>query len=383
MGLHFFVAVPSLSIMELPSVTVAWLLRQKGAEVKRVRTDNGGEYMGKEFQHIYGELSITHETTSPYMPEHNGIAERYNRTLQEGALTLCSDSGLSIQFWVSAVHTVNFIKNQLIHSRIGILPHEAFWGIKPKVDWLRTYGSKCWALVPKAIRRKGDFRSIEGIFIGYFDDLKAYKIWSPQTHTVIKSRDVIFDEYNHIERVTIHSMDEEDSPNLWTTEILTNITPIHTPSHSSHPQWIEDRQLPFTPEDTLIASQGVDQGIDRMDKSGTIGVQDSESKSIYAPQDFERGKWLDPTNTSFGRGMCHARGLCAFTNGEYELGHELIYITLADDELSNFREAMSSTNADEWKATCKLEYDTLMGYGMWTLIERPPDTNIVGNRWVF
>jgi Reverse transcriptase (RNA-dependent DNA polymerase) len=362
---------------------MAWLLRQKGAEVKKVRTDNGGKYMGKEFQHICGELGIIHEMTSPYMPEHNGITEHYNRTLQEGVLTLRNDSGLSIWFWVSTIHTVNFVKNRLSHSRIGILPHEAFWGIKPKVDWLKTYGSKCWALVPKAIRRKGDFRSIKGIFVGYFYNSKAYKIWIPQTHTVIKSRDVIFDEYNHIEWVTIHSTDKEDLPNLWTTEISTHITPIHTPSISPHPQWIEDCQLPFASEDTLIISQEIDKETEQMDESGTIEAQDSESESIYAPQDFERGEWLNPTNKSFGRGMRHARALFAFASGEYELGHKIAYVTLADDEPSNFQEAMNSMIADEWKAVCKLKYDTLMGYGTWTLIEKPPNTNIVGNPWVF
>jgi Reverse transcriptase (RNA-dependent DNA polymerase) len=150
-----------------------------------------------------------------------------------------------------------------------------------------------------------------------------------------------------------------------------------------HPQWIDDRQLPFAAEDSSIINQEEDQETNQMDESGNIMAQDSDSESIYAPQDFERGEWLDPTNTSFGRGMRCTRALYAFANGEYELGHELVYVTLADDEPSNFREAMSSTNADEWKAACKLEYDTLMGYGTWTLVERPPNTNIIGNRWVF
>ena len=107
--------------------------------------------MGKEFQDICAKSGIIHETTSPYTPEHNGIAERYNRMLQEGALTLRHDTGLSGRFWVSTIHTVNFVRNRILHSRLGISPHEAFWGIRPRVNWFRTYGSKCWALIPKAI----------------------------------------------------------------------------------------------------------------------------------------------------------------------------------------------------------------------------------------
>ena len=67
---------------------MAWMLRQKNTNVKRVQTDNGGEYTGKEFVHTCSKLGIIHKTTAPYTPEHNGIAKRHNRMLQEGALTL-------------------------------------------------------------------------------------------------------------------------------------------------------------------------------------------------------------------------------------------------------------------------------------------------------
>ena len=31
----------------------------------------------------------------------------------------------------------------------------------------------------------------------------------------------------------------------------------------------------------------------------------------------------------------------------------------------------------------KLEYGTLMEYHTWTLVERPPNINVVGSRWTF
>jgi Integrase core domain len=74
---------------------LAWLLRQKNINIKRIRSDNSSQYIGKEFQNICAKSGIIHETTSPYTPEHNGIAERYNRTLQEGALTIRHDAGIS------------------------------------------------------------------------------------------------------------------------------------------------------------------------------------------------------------------------------------------------------------------------------------------------
>ena len=92
--------------------------------------------MGKEFRETCEKLGITHETTCPHTPEHNGIAKHHNRTLQEGALTLQHDAQLPSKFWVSAVHTVNFVKNRILHHRMGRSPYEAFWGKKPSIDWL-------------------------------------------------------------------------------------------------------------------------------------------------------------------------------------------------------------------------------------------------------
>ena len=85
-------------------------------KIKRIHTDNGGEYIGADFEALCKSHGIIHETTSPYTLEHNGIAERYNRMLQEGALTLQHEADLSPRFWVSRMHTVNFIRNRVLHS---------------------------------------------------------------------------------------------------------------------------------------------------------------------------------------------------------------------------------------------------------------------------
>ena len=229
-NINFIKDKESLTITMSFKNYITWLLWQKNAHVKWVRTDNGGEYMGKEFQDICARSGIVHETTSPHTPEHNGIAERYNRMLQEGALTLRHNAGLSGRFWVSAIHMVNFIKNCILHSHLEISPYQAFWGTKRKIDWLRTYGLKCWALIPKATQLKNQFKSVEGIFVGYYDNSKAYKIWVPWTNTVLKARDAIFNEANHIERVTIHGTNNDDLPDLWTWNLDMTFTKIGKPS---------------------------------------------------------------------------------------------------------------------------------------------------------
>ena len=45
---------------------MSMIARQKNASIKRVHTDNGSEYMGKEFQLICEHQGIIHGTTPPY-----------------------------------------------------------------------------------------------------------------------------------------------------------------------------------------------------------------------------------------------------------------------------------------------------------------------------
>ena len=424
----------------------AWILRQKGVEIKRIRTDNGGEYTGKEFENLCSSTGIIHETTSPYTPEHNGTTERYNRTLQEGALTIRHEADLSTKFWVSAIHTVNFVRNRVLHRHLGTSPYESFWGNKPSIDWLRTYGCKCWVLVPKAIRRKGEFKSIEGIFVGYYDDSKAYKIWIPHTRSIMKARDVIFDEANHIERITIHSTDDDDLPDLWLNEYPITFSPSIAPSDESsrdnesehdsnqgieetsqerrsdtgkevrnktHSGSIMEKEMEIelrekgTNEENEVQRgiQAKENNVEKEvqkefqtegtnmekevqnEKPNERQITGSHRPTVHRTRDFERGPWLDPDDQSYGRGKRHQAlyaEMAALAHGYEELERtESAMVVLAEDEPANYREAITSVDAEEWRLSMGSEYGTLMGYNTWTLVPCPPDVNIVGSRWTY
>ncbi|CAI5936943.1 unnamed protein product [Closterium sp. NIES-64] len=77
--------------------------RESGHKVKVIRTDNGGEFIGNEFEAMLKKKGIQHQLTVPYNPQQNGVAERFNRTLQEGARTLLGCAGLPDPFWVTAL----------------------------------------------------------------------------------------------------------------------------------------------------------------------------------------------------------------------------------------------------------------------------------------
>lgn len=48
--------------------------------------------------------------------------------------------------------------------------------------------------IPDATRKKLDPKGREGIFVGYFDTSKAFRVWIPEKQKVVISRDVLVDE---------------------------------------------------------------------------------------------------------------------------------------------------------------------------------------------
>ena len=101
--------------------------------------------------------------------------------------------GLSNGFWEEAINTAVYLKNRSPTKCLGFkTPFEALFGFKPAVSHLRIFGSKAYAHIPKADRKKLDPKALKCIFVGYGTEFKAYKLFNPVTHKVFASRDVIF-----------------------------------------------------------------------------------------------------------------------------------------------------------------------------------------------
>ena len=61
--------------------------KSSGYSVKKLRTDNGGEYnyIYVEFDRYLTKEGIEHQYTIPKTPEQNEVSERLNRTLMESS----------------------------------------------------------------------------------------------------------------------------------------------------------------------------------------------------------------------------------------------------------------------------------------------------------
>ena len=76
-----------------------------------LRTDNGGEFCGNEFEEFCKKCGIARKKTTPYTPKHNGVAKRMNRTLMEKARSMLSNVGIGQELWVEAVEIACYLVN--------------------------------------------------------------------------------------------------------------------------------------------------------------------------------------------------------------------------------------------------------------------------------
>ena len=77
-----------------------------------MRSDNGTEYVNLRMMNFMKSNGILHQTSVPFNPEQNGMAERMNRTIVEKARCLLIDSCLGKRFWAEAVNTAVYLINR-------------------------------------------------------------------------------------------------------------------------------------------------------------------------------------------------------------------------------------------------------------------------------
>nr|GEZ75139.1 putative ribonuclease H-like domain-containing protein [Tanacetum cinerariifolium] len=81
---------------------------------RRIRTDNGTEFVNQTLRDYYEEVGISHETSVARSPQQNGVVERRNRTLIEAARTMLIYAQASLFLWTEAVATTCFTQNRSI-----------------------------------------------------------------------------------------------------------------------------------------------------------------------------------------------------------------------------------------------------------------------------
>lgn len=178
----------------------AMVERSTGKQLKCLRSDNGGEYTSKEFKEYLAKHGIRHERTVPGTPQQNGVAERMNRTIAERVRCMLKMSKLPKSFWGEAVRTACYLINRSPSAPLNFEIPEKIWLEKDvSYSYLRVFGCKAFAHIPKEHRTKLEDKATPCILVGYGDPEFGYRLWNPESKKIFRSRDVVFHESQNYE----------------------------------------------------------------------------------------------------------------------------------------------------------------------------------------
>jgi transposase InsO family protein len=116
-------------MQEIDIETIIQRGREKYPDARpRVITDNGPQFISRDFKEFIRIAGMTHVKTSPYYPQSNGKIERYHRTIKGDCIRAKSMTSVddARQAVTQYVHHYNTVR---LHSAIGyVTPHTKLAG---------------------------------------------------------------------------------------------------------------------------------------------------------------------------------------------------------------------------------------------------------------
>lgn len=332
--------------------------RQKEVKIKIFRTDNGTEFVNQGMRDYLTSKGIKHETTTPYSPQSNGVAERVNRTLVEKARCMLAEGKLSKVYWQDAVQTAAYLKNRSPHRALeNKTPFEMWYGNKPNLTHLRVFGCRAMVHVPNCYRKKLDVKSTEHIFVGYTDDVHAYFFRSNEfPRRLVKARDVVFFENSFT------SLKEYSKSSSQKEMVL---------------------PLPLSTDPCNVVEQTVNVDVPTTSTSTSMDVRGVCPDYFHDASDIEAEVELSNNVLGQSESIEERR----YPMRERKKPDFLLYKTYTEEinnkNPSSYSEVMHAVDKDSWITAMQDEYNSLIERNTWILVDRPEHKKVIPCKWVY
>ncbi|RVW95711.1 Retrovirus-related Pol polyprotein from transposon TNT 1-94 [Vitis vinifera] len=292
--------------------------------IKVLRSDRGGEYFSSEFNSFCEEYGIIHECTAPYTPQHNGIAERKNRTFLEMVNAMLLHAKLNFNLWGEVLLTACHILNRIPMKKNEISPYELWKGRKPNIGYFKVWGCLAYCKKTDPNKTKLGPRAIKCAFVGYASNSKAYRLLDLESNVIIESREVEFFE-NLL----------SDSNSQVPTSVGESLE--ETPSKVV--------EQPIVPRKSQRARKEKVLGLDEID---------SQIISFYLVE-----------------------------GNREDIIRKIPIVLQIEEDPKTYKEVMASRDVAFWKEAINDEMDSIMSNQTWELIDLPPGSKPIRCKWVF
>jgi hypothetical protein len=328
--------------------------------VKEVHSDGGGEYKSDKLKQFYASKGIKYSFTCANTPQHNSIAERYNRTLFDVARCLLYQSKLPIAFSHYALKAAAYC----LQYRPCVMNkektcYELFYNIQPSISHLRVFGCDC-VLLNTNTRSKMLPRGTKGIFVGYSElQENGYEILVPREYDadiLITSRDVQFleDKFEFGVRCNEYGS---------TNDVLRSFVR-------------SDRIVNFDEQDGYnVELNNYYESFNTNNQTQLEVVSDHDSSNNT---DTESSVTIRRSNRARTQPQRYGQ---ININDVYDEDRHDIAMMIVDP--TTVDEALTSEEAKEWRESMDDEIRSLKSYHTWTVCLLPNDRKAVDCKWVY
>ena len=315
---------------------LAWVDCQLGKVSRSVLTDNGTEFVNNELRDWFSHHGKQLDTSSPYSPQQNGVAERYNRTLGDLIRAMLLGQKIPKVLWATAALHAVYLRNRAFTRTLPEqTPFERWSGKQPNVENLQEFGIPVSILSEGVGRDKLDPRGKIHIFLGFEAGPKAIRYYDVKTRQVKISRNYHFlphaEHPPHFEGENL-----DDNEELWEPRDL----------EAEKRKEKEPTSIPLI----------------RIPKRSNVSQESDEESEDERPPKRQKNKSSDP-----------------YVSAERSLYTNVIYAAFNETTL---KEARESAEWPQWEKAIEIELNQLQQMGTWELVDLPEGRRAVGNRWV-
>ena len=218
-------------------------------------SDNEGEYIG--LSTFLATCGISHHTSPPYTPKHNGFSKLRHRHIVDTGLALLSRASLMFSFWSYAFIIATYLINRPPTPNLQMsTPYHKLFRTPPNYSKLCVFGCLCYPWLRLYLLHKLAPQSTPRVFLSYSLTQSAYIYFDPSTTRTYHSHHVCFIESIFPLSVVNPYLPRSNEPTVstWFSVTLVNSAPPSTPMVANPASHLEHPVLLGPPCQCLLAS---------------------------------------------------------------------------------------------------------------------------------
>ena len=341
---------------------VSMIERQFERKIKMIRSDNGPEFMLREF---YDQKGIIHQRSCVYTPQQNGRVERRHQHILNISRALMFQSRLPKKFWsyavLHAIYLINRIPTKILNNKSS---YEVLYNAIPDLSCLKVFGCLSYASTLPVNRHKFDPRARKCAFLGFKPGIKGFVLVDVHTTEILVSRNVKFldlefpfhsSSVTHISNTQIYLNDSKPVVSHQTNQLPITSSPTDVPVSN------EENNEPLEADNVIEVEEEEDEPVRRSSRISQVPshLQDYVCNSVrcnYPIDQFLSYSALSSKHQAYA----------------FSLNSEV--------EPPNFQVANQDSR---WIAAMQTEIEALNANHTWEFVDLPPDAISIGSKWVY